>query len=157
MAPDTAVLSCEACRQRKIKCDRGQPCGTCRKLLLKCVQPPRVARPTKNKPRSRNVELMSRVGRLENLVRSLEFEKASLGGGSPAFTTSMNVVSQEESWTQEQSSSPALSNQRVKAEGGRMPQAPSPRVLLEGDIWSALSGEVTHPELQVYLSEPRSR
>ena len=69
-----ALLSCEMCRHRKIKCDKGQPCGNCRRAGVSCVSLNR-----RRLPRGRNggrkkadVELKARVGRLENLVRTLE-------------------------------------------------------------------------------------
>lgn len=73
-APPKALLSCEMCRHRKIKCDKAQPCSNCRRAGINCVSLNR-----QRLPRGRNggrkkadVELKARVGRLENLVRTLE-------------------------------------------------------------------------------------
>lgn len=72
--PAKALLSCEMCRHRKIKCDKAQPCSNCRRAGINCVSLNR-----QRLPRGRNggrkkadVELKARVGRLENLVRTLE-------------------------------------------------------------------------------------
>ena len=67
-------LSCEMCRHRKIRCDKGQPCTNCQKSGIRCV-----AQNRQRLPRGRNggrkkadVELKARVGRLESLVKTLE-------------------------------------------------------------------------------------
>ncbi|RDW89192.1 hypothetical protein BP6252_01224 [Coleophoma cylindrospora] len=66
-SPDPAPkpLSCKRCRQRKIKCDRGTPCATCRRFGMECAYPPRVR--TRRDPR-KHQELLDRIARLENLV-----------------------------------------------------------------------------------------
>lgn len=74
-----ALLSCELCRTRKIKCDKADGgCSNCRRAGVKCI-----ALNRQRLPRGRNggrkkadAELKARVGRLENLVRTLE-----AGGG----------------------------------------------------------------------------
>lgn len=70
----TAQLSCELCRQRKVKCDKNYPCSTCKKAGAVCVPVTR-----QRLPRGRvggrkraDAELKARVGRLEKLVRSLD-------------------------------------------------------------------------------------
>lgn len=74
-AAPKALLSCELCRTRKIKCDKADGgCSNCRKAGVKCI-----ALNRQRLPRGRNggrkkadAELKARVGRLENLVRTLE-------------------------------------------------------------------------------------
>jgi len=68
------TLSCELCRQRKVKCDKGSPCSTCQRAGVSCVA---IKRP--RLPRGRNGgrppgdnELRARVAKLESLVKSLE-------------------------------------------------------------------------------------
>ncbi|KAK7908874.1 hypothetical protein PG985_016177 [Apiospora marii] len=33
-------VSCDSCRRKKLKCDRGQPCGSCRTRGIACTTPP---------------------------------------------------------------------------------------------------------------------
>ncbi|KAI9718651.1 MAG: hypothetical protein M1828_006659 [Chrysothrix sp. TS-e1954] len=73
----TATLSCELCRHRKIRCDKGNPCGTCQKAGVKCipVNRQRLPRGRNGGRRKGDVELKARIGRLESLVKSLETPK----------------------------------------------------------------------------------
>ncbi|KAF2814508.1 uncharacterized protein BDZ99DRAFT_471927 [Mytilinidion resinicola] len=86
MAPPTTKLSCEQCRQRKVKCDKTLPCGPCQKTKLECtaVQHKRQRRPRKD-------ALNNRILRLEDMVRQLEATASSPkqepGSGLPVART----------------------------------------------------------------------
>ncbi|GAM86195.1 hypothetical protein ANO11243_042070 [Dothideomycetidae sp. 11243] len=63
-------LSCEECRRRKTKCDKGSPCSACRHAGLSCtaIQRMRLARGRHVKPKGPTNTLQSRLSQLEELV-----------------------------------------------------------------------------------------
>ncbi|PYI00057.1 hypothetical protein BO71DRAFT_367596 [Aspergillus ellipticus CBS 707.79] len=78
--PSAARLSCEACTQRKVKCDRLIPCTRCRNSGILCVPVERrrfprgrSAKPNARKTRisNRRRELYDRLSRLEELVKGI--------------------------------------------------------------------------------------
>ncbi|GES63577.1 C6 transcription factor [Aspergillus terreus] len=71
-------LTCELCRQRKVKCDKLNPCTNCQRLGATCVPVERARlprgrskRPSNNPPGDESV-LRERVSRLEKLTESHE-------------------------------------------------------------------------------------
>ncbi|KAJ5173207.1 hypothetical protein N7492_005800 [Penicillium capsulatum] len=68
-------LSCDACRQRKVKCDKLSPCTSCQRLGFKCVPVERARLPrgrTRRAPERANgsdKELADRVAKLEHLLK----------------------------------------------------------------------------------------
>lgn len=65
--------SCELCQRRKVRCDKANPCSTCRRAGVKCEVSAR-----QRLPRGRNggrrkgdTDLKARIAKLENLVLSL--------------------------------------------------------------------------------------
>ena len=74
-APATRVVaSCDLCRRRKVKCDRGNPCSNCLRSGATCVSSTslRVPRGRKGGRRKPDAELLKRIAKLENLVKNLE-------------------------------------------------------------------------------------
>ncbi|KAL7925420.1 fungal-specific transcription factor domain-containing protein [Trichoderma austrokoningii] len=71
------LLSCAPCRNSKLKCDRGQPCGQCAKKgrLDLCVYAPK---PEKKRPAAKGVA--ARLKRLEGMVREMMDDE---GGPKP--------------------------------------------------------------------------
>lgn len=71
------LLSCAPCRNSKLKCDRGQPCGQCAKKgrLDLCVYAPK---PEKKRPAAKGVA--ARLKRLEGMVRDMMDDE---GGPKP--------------------------------------------------------------------------
>lgn len=67
-------LSCEQCRRRKTKCDKGAPCSACKNAQLSCtaVQRARLPRGRTGRPQNKSTILQSRLSRLEDLVKQLE-------------------------------------------------------------------------------------
>lgn len=72
-------LSCEQCQQRKTRCDKEHPCGTCQRVGLKCtlVQRRRLPRGRTGIGIGKDGDLKDRVARLESLLS---------GGGSGTET-----------------------------------------------------------------------
>lgn len=74
-------LTCEACRQRKVKCDKLNPCSSCQRLNLVCV-PVERARLPRGRTRKHteritgsDKELSDRVARLEKLLKKVANER----------------------------------------------------------------------------------
>jgi hypothetical protein len=105
--------ACEACKVRKIRCDRSQPCGNCRAAGIACQQAYSVQQ-SDQRPRQDN-----RISHLEEYVASLEarlakvevrLDKQPAGSSTstPASTnppTSTHAVSKQDA-----SVSPAISS-----------------------------------------------
>jgi len=77
----TPQLSCELCRERKVKCDKLTPCTNCTKSGAECVAIHR-----KRLPRGRHArphanpddDLKKRIHRLESLIDDLSTGRESL-------------------------------------------------------------------------------
>ncbi|KAK5207203.1 hypothetical protein LTR72_008945 [Exophiala xenobiotica] len=61
--------SCVACRRRKIRCDRKQPCSYCTKLNLSCTYPGSDQDGKRARPQN---DLLSRLERVESSLQRLE-------------------------------------------------------------------------------------
>lgn len=74
-------LSCEACRQRKVRCDKLSPCTSCVRLGFVCVPVERARLPRGRTRRPveqaahTDKELVDRVVKLENLLRQVATER----------------------------------------------------------------------------------
>ncbi|KAI1318606.1 hypothetical protein F5Y16DRAFT_391754 [Xylariaceae sp. FL0255] len=72
-APRQIPVSCENCRKKKLKCDRGAPCSSCSIRGIACTGQPG--------PGSSDTQLLSRLKNLETAVSRLDsLEKAVFGG-----------------------------------------------------------------------------
>lgn len=71
-------LSCKLCQRRKVGCDKGDPCATCRRAGVKCevIARQRLPRGRNGGRKRADAELKERIGRLEAMV-------TSLGSGPP--------------------------------------------------------------------------
>ena len=76
-------LSCEACRQRKVKCDKLSPCTSCQRLGFVCVPVERARLPrgrtrkAPERPGGSDKELADRVAKLEQLLKRVTAERDS--------------------------------------------------------------------------------
>ncbi|KAL8795401.1 MAG: hypothetical protein Q9195_002142 [Heterodermia aff. obscurata] len=71
-------LSCTSCRQRKIKCNRLNPCDQCLDLGVSCVFPlrrVRASRARRDNLEARDAELLRRISHLEALLANKEGER----------------------------------------------------------------------------------
>jgi hypothetical protein len=62
-------LACIFCQQRKVKCDRQNPCASCTKARVTCTYRTRRA-PRRHQSRATEVSLRARLGRLEELLKT---------------------------------------------------------------------------------------
>ncbi|KAL5394973.1 hypothetical protein PMIN02_004531 [Paraphaeosphaeria minitans] len=63
-------LACQQCKQRKIRCDKGTPCSACSRSGLSChvIQRARLPRGKTAKARSANINIETRIARIEQLL-----------------------------------------------------------------------------------------
>lgn len=79
--------SCNLCRQRKIKCNRADPCSHCVRVGATCVSSAPSGMPRGRqggRRRKLDSELLDRIAKLENLVKDIE-------GGSPGIIPAVPV------------------------------------------------------------------
>lgn len=137
---DLKPLSCTHCRQRKIKCDKSNPCSTCKRSGTVCVFPKRIRVPRGQQgarnSKSRDDELLRRIGKLEALV-------GKMGGD-----ITNPLTSKESNGRQTISSTNlTLSISGDKESSNLQAPATGSTTLLEkkylsGDFWANLGGEV---------------
>ena len=78
-ASNPKLLSCTTCRQRKIKCNKLNPCNNCQRSGISCQFPTRrtqAPRVRQHAREARDTELLRRVQRLESLVAKVNAIKA---------------------------------------------------------------------------------
>ena len=97
-APTRKPLSCTNCRQRKVKCNREDPCNPCLKSGLKCLFPTRRIRASRGRPeivKERDSELLERIRRLEAMLAGKVEREApteSESGRSSSSQTSASII-----------------------------------------------------------------
>jgi hypothetical protein len=66
--------SCTCCRQKKVKCDRAEPCSRCVRVGAICVSlpPSGVPRGRKGGRRKRDRTILDRILKIESLVNDIE-------------------------------------------------------------------------------------
>ena len=71
--PAKIRLSCKLCQRRKVGCDKGDPCATCRRAGVKCEYSirQRLPRGRSGGRKKADTELKERIGRLEAIITSL--------------------------------------------------------------------------------------
>ncbi|KAI0441194.1 fungal-specific transcription factor domain-containing protein [Xylaria telfairii] len=72
MGQPTHLRSCVLCRQRKVKCDRRQPCSNCLRAGANCVHPPGAGRAAKRPRQAVDVKVLDRLSQLETTIRRLQ-------------------------------------------------------------------------------------
>ncbi|KAI9692812.1 MAG: hypothetical protein M1822_004806 [Bathelium mastoideum] len=99
--------SCNLCRKRKVKCDRGNPCLPCQRTGVECEYPTpsRLPRGRQGGRRKKDTELLQRIAKLENLVKDLESDDTPDRKPSDADSTDPNrsveapAPSEDSRWT----------------------------------------------------------
>ncbi|KAI0872114.1 fungal-specific transcription factor domain-containing protein [Hypoxylon argillaceum] len=66
------IRSCVLCRQRKVKCDRRQPCSNCIRAGANCVHPPGAGRAAKRPRQAADTKVLDRLSQLETTIRRLQ-------------------------------------------------------------------------------------
>ncbi|ETN45625.1 uncharacterized protein HMPREF1541_09457 [Cyphellophora europaea CBS 101466] len=73
---------CINCRQRKVKCDRGQPCTECVRFNKECLYES-TSTQTSSDPSRESQELLARINRLEALLEQQKTASSSSASTSP--------------------------------------------------------------------------
>ncbi|RAK97723.1 Zn(II)2Cys6 transcription factor [Aspergillus ibericus CBS 121593] len=133
-------LSCETCRQRKVKCDKLDPCTNCQRLGARCVPVERARLPrgrsgrlATERPGDQDANLKDRVSKLESILRDLA------RGGSQASARAILAAAVEEG---SQDGENSLGDDDSQAGGVRTPDT-----YLGSSFWANLLNEVPdmHP------------
>lgn len=148
-------LSCISCRQRKVKCNKTNPCLHCQKSGIDCVFPNRVPRGRKEGSGTRNAELLRRISRLESLVYRMD-------DGNGTIEDREETARPTEPMMSDSAAIPSKADASViGTEGDRLDdryarfikQQERGTRYLSKDFWTSLSGEVDglrqlleHPE-----------
>ncbi|KAL1301857.1 hypothetical protein AAFC00_006042 [Neodothiora populina] len=134
--PGVALLSCELCSKRKIRCDKRQPCGACSKAGKECtpVVRPRLPRGRRGGRKEANTELRLRVKKLEELVSSL----SSTNNSSATHDIAKLVLHDKPDSPATSTSSPGNSNSKSHSSSGDTDISR----LLGSTVWTQLSNEL---------------
>lgn len=152
----TALLSCELCTKRKIKCDKRQPCTACQKSGKECkpVVRARLPRGRRGGRKEANVELRSRVRRLEELVQSLS------GNASPPASRNHSTTSMNTNTSMHTGSTPDPTSASEQGSSKSTPPSATNSTdinrLLGSTLWTQLSTEVSQFFLFFMASRPRA-
>ncbi|KAL3480930.1 hypothetical protein BJX99DRAFT_206306 [Aspergillus californicus] len=71
------LRSCTLCRQRKVKCDRQQPCQNCVRLDAQCVYPAGPGRAPKRPRKGVEARLLAQLSRLETVVEHMKEQSSN--------------------------------------------------------------------------------
>ncbi|KAH7417597.1 hypothetical protein BKA64DRAFT_304066 [Cadophora sp. MPI-SDFR-AT-0126] len=71
---------CVLCQQRKVKCDRNEPCANCVKARMECISPTTLP-PKKRKKRFPEAELLARLRRYEDHLRAYGADIDAINAG----------------------------------------------------------------------------
>jgi hypothetical protein len=88
---------CVLCQQRKVKCDRNDPCANCVKARVECVSPTTLP-PKRRKKRFPEAELLARLRKYEDHLRSYgadidAINREGPNAGPQSSTTSTGAAS----------------------------------------------------------------
>lgn len=132
-------LSCETCRQRKVKCDKLNPCTNCQRLGTRCVPVERArlprgrsGRPATERPGDQDANLKDRVSKLESIIRELA------RGGSQASARAILAAAVDEG--SQAGSSDGEHGDDDDSQPGRVR---TPDTYLGSSFWASLLNEVS--------------
>lgn len=74
---------CVLCQQRKVKCDRADPCANCLKARVECVSPTTLP-PRRRKKRFPEAELLARLRKYEDHLRRYGADIDAINREGPA-------------------------------------------------------------------------
>lgn len=83
--------SCTLCQQRKVRCDRQEPCINCTKAQVECIfrEPAPVQRRKRKRP---DIDAHATIARYEGILKSLGVDVDALGGEDTHSNTSEKPV-----------------------------------------------------------------
>ncbi|KAL4999934.1 hypothetical protein BDV10DRAFT_193222 [Aspergillus recurvatus] len=128
--------SCTLCRQRKVKCDRQQPCSNCTRADTQCVFPPGLGRAPKRPRKAVEARLLAQLSRLESVVKRMEQQ-------SPDMTSSTGSQPPHDGH-----------DSRIEQQFGRLVIDEMQSCYVSSVAWSQLGDEIE--ELRDLLHQPSS-
>ncbi|KAJ5959535.1 uncharacterized protein N7479_006685 [Penicillium vulpinum] len=135
-------LTCEACRQRKVKCDKSSPCASCQRLGLVCVSVERARLPRGRTRRPERIvgsdkELSERVARLENLLKIVANERGGESQLVPTVRTPASSYTKQNSVAEASNAGPEiLQDQNDRLPSANQPHLPRPSTAyMGGSFW----------------------
>ena len=141
-------LSCTNCRQRKVRCDKSDPCAACKRAGVECVFPnrTRVPRGRRSVNQAKNAEITRRIRRLEGLIEkfgALAEEKDlddSLPDVAAASPQSLDLSSHRSNEPKK-----AAGRKAAARDGGSSKRTPGEDLdrYMSSSFWKNLSNEVS--------------
>ncbi|KAH6975718.1 fungal-specific transcription factor domain-containing protein [Ilyonectria destructans] len=142
------VVSCASCRQRKLRCDRTEPCNNCVARKVEC----KYALATRNRPLAQRQQgsqpqLEGRLRHLEQLIGTLVAERSSSNelqsttsnrDGSDSTMLGGPALRSSPSGQPSDSDSAALDDVRP----GRIVESNSQMTFVSSDHWKAIQNEI---------------
>jgi hypothetical protein len=132
--------SCIACRRRKIRCDRGIPCGYCKKLKATCCYP----ESEHSGKRQPDNDIVARLERIEALLNRLDIQSSPLVQVPPA-----RVLQEPESVDEVAASRDEQLGESSATANGRLLAENEELRYVDGGFWIKLdeedSGEDPYP------------
>ena len=146
-------LSCVVCRQKKIKCDREQPCGYCQKAGTTCVPQTR-AKIKRRIKKPADTQVLERLKQLENIVSRLESDGSTQPQSPPEHGSNAYGSSPVSHTSPSPSIADTLGSERFAdrfsffqpaAPEGRLVTVDGKTTYVTGGFWSNLTNEVCEP------------
>lgn len=141
-------LSCEMCRQRKIKCDKLSPCTNCQRLGAQCIPVERArlprgrtGRPAIERSSASDGALRDRVARIEQMLSELTRISSSRPAEIPSPVAGLPGMQVQESELASQSKNAGTKSTQDNCSmlGNMHSHGPS---LPEGSYWTDLLDQV---------------
>lgn len=79
--PPRLQRSCKSCRERKVKCDREQPCSHCMRCKIECIYPPGPGRAVKRRRNTSTLssQVINKLYSLEQVIKRLTADGGEVG------------------------------------------------------------------------------
>ncbi|KAK5636833.1 hypothetical protein RRF57_012546 [Xylaria bambusicola] len=139
------LRSCILCRQRKVKCDRRQPCSNCVKAGSNCVHPPGAGRAAKRSRQAVDTKVLDRLSQLETTIKRLQQQAKDREASSHKASESVSGQYVSSIGAQAQESKGAVDNgdQETEAAGlGRLVIEESQSRYVSNVMWADLTEEI---------------
>ncbi|KAL4963436.1 uncharacterized protein BDV14DRAFT_190918 [Aspergillus stella-maris] len=146
--------SCTLCRQRKIKCDRQQPCGNCIRLESTCIYPAGFGRAPKRPRKGVEARLLAQLSRLESAVKRMEGQS---GAPTPDPTNTATATNANTNDNHNESSNDNETNDpngSIDSQIGRLVIDENQSCYVSSAPWAQLGDEIE--EMRDLLHHPLS-
>ncbi|KAL3421643.1 C6 transcription factor [Phlyctema vagabunda] len=133
--------SCLTCQQRKVRCDGQKPCATCVKNKVECAaKPPSLPRRRKARDVATKTDVLSRIQRLEQELRSKTEQLSAASSSTPelATTTTTTTASTGNNSVEPVSRRPS----KTRESHGQMIIEGGHSRYVENTLWAGLKSEL---------------